>query len=85
MEPATSPNAPAIYLGTSAQAHADSWVVCNLKATGIIIAYVSNRLAIEVGELPHAKDMFGKLVKIHEDTNVGVSTFYTFVSMLNCK
>ena len=43
------------------------------------------RLALKVGELKHAKDMLDKLVKIHEDTNVGVSAFYTFIHMLNLR
>ncbi|KAH0591548.1 hypothetical protein H2248_001606 [Termitomyces sp. 'cryptogamus'] len=70
---------------TGTSCHADSWAVRDAKAAGIIIAYVSDQLALEVGELAHAKDMFDKLVTIHVNTNVGVSAFYTFISMLNLK
>ncbi|KAG6873954.1 hypothetical protein C0995_008993 [Termitomyces sp. Mi166 len=42
-------------------------------------------LALEIGDLLHAKEMFNKLVSIHQDINVGVSTFYTFIHMLTLK
>ncbi|KAG5335171.1 hypothetical protein C0989_002039 [Termitomyces sp. Mn162] len=29
--------------------------------------------ALKVGDLPHAKDMFKKLIKIHQNTNFGVT------------
>lgn len=82
--PETSSEALTTYPSTTIQ-HTDSWSVRDWKAAGIIIAYVSDRLAIEVGNLEHAKEMFEKLVKIHEDTNVTVSAFYTFTSMLHRK
>ncbi|KNZ78067.1 hypothetical protein J132_02359, partial [Termitomyces sp. J132] len=55
------------------------------KATGIIIVHISDRLTIKVSELKHSKEMFDKLVKLHEATNVGISAFYTFMTMLNQK
>ncbi|KAH0585075.1 hypothetical protein H2248_008337 [Termitomyces sp. 'cryptogamus'] len=70
---------------TGTSHHADSWAVCNAKAASIIITYVSDQLALKVGELTHAKDMFNKLVIIHVNTNISVSAFYTFISMLNLK
>ncbi|KAG5730769.1 hypothetical protein E4T56_gene3470 [Termitomyces sp. T112] len=42
-------------------------------------------LAINVGGLKHSKGMFDKLVKMHEATYIGVSTFYIFMTMLNQK
>ncbi|KAG6884004.1 hypothetical protein C0993_002154 [Termitomyces sp. T159_Od127] len=63
----------------------DSWSVYDKKAAGIIIAHVSDRLLIEVSGLPHAKDMFDELVKIHEKTNVRVSAFYTYMCMARFK
>ncbi|KAH0581027.1 hypothetical protein H2248_012170 [Termitomyces sp. 'cryptogamus'] len=63
----------------------NSWLVHDSKAVGIIIAYVSDRFVIEIGVLPHTKDMFDRLVKIHKGTNVGISAFYTFIYMLTLK
>ena len=82
---ALPPGSSATHPDTPVPSHAENWFVHDLKAAGIIIAYVSNRLALEVGELKHAKDILDKLIKIHEDTNVGVSAFYTFIHMLNLR
>ncbi|KAG6871386.1 hypothetical protein C0993_003378, partial [Termitomyces sp. T159_Od127] len=80
-----SPGAPIIYHSQSTLHHADNWSVCDSKAAGVIIAHICDCLAPEVRSLPHAKDMFDKLVEIHENTNMGVSAFYTFIQMLNTK
>ncbi|KAH0577984.1 hypothetical protein H2248_004047 [Termitomyces sp. 'cryptogamus'] len=70
---------------TETQSHAESWFTHDSKAAGIIVAHVSDCLALKVGELAHAKEMYDKLVKIHQDMNVGVGAFYTFFHMLNVK
>ena len=65
-----SPDAQTVYPDTSALSRSESWSVHDSKAAGIIIAHVLDRLTLEVGEMQHAKDMFDKLVKIHQDTVV---------------
>ncbi|KAG6808409.1 hypothetical protein H0H87_008812 [Tephrocybe sp. NHM501043] len=85
--PSTEP-APTSITTTTSQATSsctDSWAVRDEKAASLIIAYVSDRLALQIGKLLHAKDMFDKLVTIHVNTNIGVTTFYTFISMLSLK
>ncbi|KAG6883226.1 hypothetical protein C0993_007292 [Termitomyces sp. T159_Od127] len=80
----SSPESPDTSTPTSA-GQTDSWSTQDSNAIGIIIAHVSNRLLLEIGDLTHAKDMFDQLVKIHEETNVGVSAFYTYIHMQKLK
>ena len=76
-----SPNVQTVYPDTTTPC-SKSWSVHDSKAAGIIVAHVLDCLALEVGKMQHAKDMFNKLVKIHQDTNISVSMFYTFIHML---
>jgi hypothetical protein len=62
---------------------ADRWDIRDAKAHGIIVNRINNRLALQFASKPTAKELFDAIVKEHENTNIGVSTFYTFVDMMN--
>jgi len=69
---------PALYSG-------DSWELKDQRARGILIEHLNDRLVLELQGLTTAKEMYDKIVDIHQNTNIGVNAFYTFAGMLNLK
>ncbi|PPQ83713.1 hypothetical protein CVT26_005513 [Gymnopilus dilepis] len=63
----------------------ESWATRDSKAHGILITHLSDRLSLQVANLPSALEVYNKILEIHQKTNVGVSAFYTFVGMMNLK
>ncbi|KAG5734909.1 hypothetical protein E4T56_gene13914 [Termitomyces sp. T112] len=63
-KPLQSPTDTTTALISLPQSQKDNWQIQDFKAAGIIIMHVSNRLAIEVGDLDHSKEMFDKLMFI---------------------
>ena len=69
---------PALYSG-------DSWELKDQRARGILIEHLNDRPVLELQGLTTAKEMYDKIVDIHQNTNIGVNAFYTFAGMLNLK
>ena len=69
---------PALYSG-------DSWELKDQRTWGILIEHLNDCLVLELQGLTTAKEMYDKIVDIHQNTNIGVNTFYTFAGMLNLK
>ncbi|PPQ82476.1 hypothetical protein CVT24_002389, partial [Panaeolus cyanescens] len=61
------------------------WSIRNHKARGIIIEHVDDRLALEIGAMDSAKKMWEHLVSIHQTKNVGITSYFTFTTIINLK
>jgi hypothetical protein len=51
------------------------------RAKGIIIKYISDRLALQIASKPSAKEMFDKIVHIHKMQNTGICAFFLFTKL----
>ncbi|KIJ52276.1 hypothetical protein M422DRAFT_133407, partial [Sphaerobolus stellatus SS14] len=61
----------------------DTWEIRDAKAHGIITQYISDQLLLDLASETTAQGLFNAIVKIFEKTNIGVTTFYIFISMMN--
>ncbi|KAJ7439690.1 hypothetical protein B0H11DRAFT_1751732, partial [Mycena galericulata] len=71
--------------GDATGTYLDSWEIRDAKAHGIIIDHISDRLALKVGDLPTAEQLYNKLVHLHQGANVGVNAFYVFSGLMKLK
>ncbi|KAI0740361.1 hypothetical protein C8Q76DRAFT_607912, partial [Earliella scabrosa] len=84
-EPAPS-TSTTIYPSTSGvPSDIAQWNVRAEKALGIIVDHISDAIALKYEHLDKAKDLFDAIVKEYQDTNVGVSAFYAWVSLANAR
>ncbi|KAJ7499310.1 hypothetical protein FB451DRAFT_1347585 [Mycena latifolia] len=68
--------------GDATGTHLDTWEIRDAKAHGIIIDHISDRLALKVGHLDSAQELYNELVRIHQASNMGVNAFYVFSSLM---
>ncbi|KAH6908571.1 hypothetical protein BKA70DRAFT_1103528 [Coprinopsis sp. MPI-PUGE-AT-0042] len=55
------------------------------KARGVLMRFISNRLAMDVGHLETAQEIYDKLVEIHQGSNVGLIGFHAYKKLSQMK
>lgn len=83
-KPKVSPQTPTIYPAILTL-HLNSWDVHSVKAHGIITDHICDCLILATAAKTSAAKLYKKLVDIHQNQNIGTSTFYTFICMLETK